>query len=321
MTKPYVKAGKGLYFSSPVALALMRETGAADPVAAIEAKANELLVDADVGQPPVNLDILKSFVDVRSIEDVDIPEAGRLVPRLDGGFVIQVRAGENKGRRNFTICHEIGHALMPGASTLNKPKIDVHTGWYKQNENEEEFLCDRAARTLLLPESMFRQCCEQKTPSLQSLCDLAGTFEASLEAVAFRLAGLHLWPCVSVFWELRLKKNQGEAQGLSLPGFEDMGVPVKEYRVKFNVREGKRIIFPADKHVPRDNPMVSNCLSYGSFTGTCTLPTSSGNIAAYVEAMNVPYRHDGELQDRILSLVFFDPSKPQTQTDHLFEYE
>lgn len=314
-SRPIIKAGKGLYFSTPVAHALMAEVGVSTPIEAIEAKANDLLEFVGVVGPPVNLEILASFTDVLRIEENDMPESGRLVPTLDGHFIIQVRSGDNRGRRNFTIAHEIGHALMPGATELNQPKVDVQTGWYKKEDDEEEFLCDVAARTLLLPGPLFRRYCEQVTPSLQNLCDLASVFDASLEAVAFRLASLRLWPCIPVFWELRLKRSQEKVRAPALPGFEDIGEPEKEFRVKFNAGHGTPNFFPAEKHVHRDNPMVTGCLSCGAFTGMSALPTSTGEVNFYIEAMRVPYnRNDGARQDRILSLAFFKPKKSKSQS-------
>lgn len=299
-----IRCGGRTYYSCAVQ-ALVEATGILDPVVATEHLANQLLADAGVSEPPVPLDVLASFQGIAVVEVVDMPRSGMLIPMPGGQLKVQLRVSDSPGRRNFSLAHEIGHTLMPDYTEQPVEKLDVYTGEFVES-NEEEFLCDIAARSLLLPETMFVARCSELKPTIDNLLVLAEEFACSLEAIALRLDQLRPWPCVAVIWEMQLKPAQVKTMNnIALPGFEDMSIPQEEYRVKHHVGNDAELFFPAFKHVDRTCEMVTVCLAETYFKGNCALPAAKKDLVCYVEAVAVPYRDEHlTVRNRIISLVY-----------------
>lgn len=299
-----IRSGGRTYYSS-FARSLVETTGIPDPVAATEYLAGQLLSDVGVDEPPVPLDVLASFQGITSVEIVDMPGSGMLLPMPDGELVVRLRAGDSPGRRNFSLAHEIGHTLMPGYRENPEEKADLQIGGFDESD-EEEFFCDIAGRSLLLPEKLFRARCAQLEPSIDNLLFLAEQFACSLEATALRLDQLGPWPCVAIVWEMQLKPAQTKAAcEMVLPGLEEMSTPLEEYRVKYHAGRGTDLFFPAFKHIDRDSCMVVACLHDGCYVGDCVLPAAKKDAMCYVEAVAVPYRDEHLVQrSRIISLVY-----------------
>lgn len=299
-----IRSGGRTYYSR-AAGQLVSVTGIGDPSAAVEHVANQLLVDAGVDVHPVPLELLASFQGITVVKTVDMPRSGMLIPLPSGDLEVRLRISDSPGRRNFSLAHEIGHTLMPGYAEDPVEKTDTYTGEFSE-DNEEEFFCDIAARSLLLPEAMFVVRCSELEPSINNMLLMAEEFACSLEAVALRLDQLRPWPCVAVVWEMQLKPAQVKtASNIALPGLEEMSVPHEEYRVKYHAGKDTELFFPQFKHVDRTSDMVAGCSAESHFRGKCLLPTSKKDLVRYVEAVAVPYRDEGlALRSRIISLVF-----------------
>lgn len=291
-------------FVSAAAFSLYRKTWLADPVEAMRRLNDELLEDAEVGEPPVPLDVLASFVGIGEVRILEMRGAGRLVPLPNSQFRVEVRASDPVGRRNFSTAHEIGHLLIPSYHENPTTKEDALTGEFPKDE--EEYLCDIAARNLLLPESVFRKRCSELEPSIDGLLQLSDIFQASIEAVALRLDQLCCWKCIPVIWEMGLKESQKNVVGqTTLLGFEELSEPIEEFRVKFHAGNEATMFFPKTRHIPADSSMVLSCRSEGRFKGSCVIPTSKRDVERNVEAVAVPYRNEhAETKQRIVSLVY-----------------
>jgi len=299
-----IRSGGRTYYSQ-IAEELVRGTGLSDPVAAVEHLANQLLVDAGVDSPPVPLELLASFQGIATVEMVDMPQSGMLIPLPSGNLEVRLRISDSQGRRNFSLAHEIGHTLLPGYAEQPVEKTDIYTGEFLEG-NEEEFFCDIAARALLLPEAMLVGRCSELEPSIENMLVLADEFACSLEATALRLDQLQPWPCVAVVWEMQLKPAQVKTMpNMALPGLENMRVPQEEYRVKYHAGEDSGLFFARFKHVDRGNDMIAGCLAETYFRGECVLPAAKKDVVCYVEAVAVPYRDEHLTQrNRIISLVY-----------------
>lgn len=298
-----MRSGKHRFYSA-TAGSLVDHTGLDDPLKAVTHLCNGLLDEVGVAEPPVPLDVLASFRGAIEVKANDIRESGRLTPLKQGGFLIEVRATDPVGRRNFSIGHEIGHLLMPNYQISPTQKVDVCTGEFSL-QNEEEFLCDSAATNLLLPEELFRSQCSRVKPSLDGFIGLADLFQASLEATALRLDRLAVWDCIPVVWQLGFKPSQMqpcEQMGLFDPG--EVPGPKEEFRVKFDA--GRKDLFFAEfRHIPMQSDMVSTCMAGDTYRGRCIVPASPKQIECYVEARSIHYRNEkGEEKQRLVSLVF-----------------
>lgn len=298
------RSGGRTYYSR-IAGELVKGTGLSDPIAAVEHLVSQLLADAGVDSPPVPLELLASFQGIAAVVTVDMPQSGMLIPAPGGNLEVRLRISDSRGRRNFSLAHEIGHTLLPGYAEQPVEKTDIYTGEFLEG-NEEEFFCDIAARALLLPEAMFAGRCSELVPSIENMLVLADEFACSLEAVALRLDQLRPWSCVPVVWEMQLKPAQVKTMpNMALPGLEDMSVPQEEYRVKYHAGRDSGLFFPRFKHIDRSNDMIAGCLAETYFRGECVLPGATKDVVCYVEAVAVPYRDEHLTQrNRIISLVF-----------------
>jgi hypothetical protein len=76
-------------WKSTVARGLTATTGLPDPLAAMKQLARDALAEAEVQAAPVDLALVASFQDVRSIELAEMTQAGRLIPD-EGGYRMHI---------------------------------------------------------------------------------------------------------------------------------------------------------------------------------------------------------------------------------------
>jgi uncharacterized protein DUF955 len=120
---------------------------------------------------------------------------GRLMPVPPDRWSIQVRADDRPGRRNYTACHELGHALFYEGGIF--PPLG--RGSQFMDDLIEERVCEAIASGLLMPRGMFLEAASHyRRPSWDAIEGLASTFDASLGATLLRVADTNPWPNVSV---------------------------------------------------------------------------------------------------------------------------
>jgi hypothetical protein len=133
--------------------------------------------------PPTDLERLARRVNIQDIRFEDLPISGEL--RLVGNsFEIVCSSSISAGRRQFTIAHEIGHAIFE----MTGPRCP-------QTGDELERLCDMLATEILMPKKVFMERSGTRV-SISDLFQLAKIFKTSLAATAIRSAELR---GVSVF--------------------------------------------------------------------------------------------------------------------------
>lgn len=218
---------------SATASELMQVTQIRDPRLAITHLARALLADAEINAPPVNLELIGSFQRVRSIEEVEMPHSGRLVPGNEG-CLIQVNVRHTRGKNRFTVCHEIGHTLVPAYHRHPRIVQDMSTGLFQVGQ-EEEHLCDIAASELLLPEFLFRPRAATLGYHLNTVAELAQAFQASREATARRLVDMNIWPCAMALWHLAYKDSEAHVPLQMTLGGSDWIPPERKLRVRYAV--------------------------------------------------------------------------------------
>lgn len=221
------------HWQSAIARELCQMTGAHDPHCAIQQLAKILLNDAEVVAPPVNLHLIASFQNIRDIQKAVMPHAGRLLP--DGAnYLIQVNAHHSSGKQRFTVGHEIGHTLIPSFQRHPHVIQDMVTGLFQAGQ-EEEYLCDVAAAELLLPERLFRPRATDLGCHLNTVIELAHTFQASREATARRLVEMNLWPCAFAIWHLSYKSGETHINQQLTLGGPEWAPPEKKLRVRYAI--------------------------------------------------------------------------------------
>lgn len=245
--------------------------------------ANRLIQDCEVENPPVNLEVLASFRDIKKIDwNANIQEAGMLCPIKGGGAEIYLRKSDSLKRKNFTCCHEISHTFFPDYQLKPQKRIDQETGEY-QSENSTEFLCDLSASELLMPSFLFYPEMNLNGFSIQALKNLSDRFQASIEATAMKMVKNNINKTAFVIWEKKYKPSQESIKKqLSLPSLEEFR-PEEELRVKYGFGfEGLGFI-PMDKSIDEDGGLVlaafksgklktgKESIDFGNFQTKCTV--------------------------------------------------
>jgi len=273
-------------------------------VEAVRAAARELLSECEIESAPTNLDLVGSFRGVVDVVERQMVPSGRLVPR-GTEFEIEINSSHPNGRRRFSHAHEIGHLLIPSYRGSPKLREDHITGEF-QRDQEEEFLCDTAAAELVMPRDLFRAAVGEDALGIDCLLRVAEEFQVSLEAAGIRLTQCDAGECAVIVWEETFKTSQVREMEnqISLAGMEEFG-PQPRLRIRFaSTSEGmSHHFFPREKSVAEDC-LVCGCLGRtGVVSGECYLPTGDGPVLLRTESVAVPYRCDGKMQTRVITLA------------------
>lgn len=159
--------------------------------------ANRLIDRAGILAPPVDPLAVGRLRGVTSIERVTMDCSGALIRLPDGSYIIRLNADEPIVRQNFTAFHEIGHTFFLSRT----PAMRSSARALSKNQNrEEEYICDRIAEELLLPSKFFIPMAKRQERSVSALRGIASRFEASINATAIRLAHSGIWNCIVIAW-------------------------------------------------------------------------------------------------------------------------
>lgn len=196
------------------------------------AEARRLVAASQIVAPPIDPALLAR---VRGIQRVVVSRHLDVSGQLNyenGELVVLLNAKEPPERRNFSCCHEIAHTFRLGSSaaTVQAPasRVDCAT------RSPEEYLCDRAAAEMLMPEQFFRPRASGLEPNIESLVRLSRCFQSSIGATIVRLGQVAVWPVVFIVW--KFKTRLGSSPKL---------------RVSWSVRPANSRCF-VPRHVPAD---------------------------------------------------------------------
>lgn len=160
----------------------------------------QLLDEGGVQEPPVPMKMLASLRGISSIEAVDQPFAGMLQPAASG-FEVRLRSSDSRTRQRFTIGHETGHTLLPGFFEAPQFRCNGARNWLER-------MCDTAAVELLLPKRLFPPRFGSSGLGFEAIQELAGQFEASVEATARRAVSLNTRPTMLIVLSRRQKPSE-----------------------------------------------------------------------------------------------------------------
>lgn len=178
----------------------LRQPGPTDVVAVADSVINELALT-----PPINPEVVASYLDVSRIEETDLGFAGCLI--CDGrGVTIRVNASDAEARRRFTIFHECVHTFFRGFEL--QPRYRCTPSAAPRRDSDLEALCDQGASSLLLPQRYLKPQLADADFGIQTLMDVAETYQASLEASGHRIVDLAPNPTMFIILEDSLKPSQ-----------------------------------------------------------------------------------------------------------------
>jgi hypothetical protein len=239
----------------------------------------ELLEQAEA-RPPIPVEMIASLRGIVAIEEAPQPWAGMIV-RRGNNFAVTLRSGDGNRRQRFTICHEAGHTLFPGFADGVEHRCNGQ-------RTRTEVLCDVAASELLLPRRDFVPDLLNSTFDLNGVEDLAGEYEASLEATALRTVNLWPEPAMLLVFSQRHKPSEEGREHLCAP----------KLRVDYAYTQGSWPFVPRHKSVDDDSP-IADALRGHAVDIVGTLGSVSANLTQPVEIHARSYGKDR----RVLALI------------------
>lgn len=178
----------------------LRNPGPADVAATADAVIAELELT-----PPIDTEVVASYLDVSRIEEMELEAAGCLI--CDGRDVsIRVRASDGVPRQRFTIFHECTHTFFRGFEL--QPRYRCTPSVMPGRDEDLEAICDQGASSFLLPERFLRANLHDADFGMATLMDVAETYHASLEASGHRIVDLAPYPTLFVVLEVNQKPSE-----------------------------------------------------------------------------------------------------------------
>lgn len=266
----------------PHVRAVMKEMGEEDPVAAVRAKAQQVIRDFQNifnEAPPFDMKALASFRGLTwSNDDPRYSEDSEIAPEGEG-VVLRVNQSRPESRQRFSIGHEIGHTLFPDYHL--EVRCRRRAGRFSADPMDVlEALCDAAASEFIFPSPWFPGRVASLKISASAVAALAADFLASRDATVRRLVELHSAPLAAVFLSWKLKPTEqrivnSERNQLRLfddGGFNPTPMLRVDYAIVNSAFEGRCAGFvPNDKSVPNDGPIHDASVSQLQVDGTCDL--------------------------------------------------
>ncbi|MBK9214710.1 MAG: ImmA/IrrE family metallo-endopeptidase [Chloracidobacterium sp.] len=124
---------------------------------------------------------------------------GLLICRKDRskGAIAVSTAIQEEGRRLFTVCHEVGHYVLPGhgASECRSNEIESWGG----RSSQKEIDANRFASELLLPTRILYPIVVKKKATIALAKSVSKDFNTSLTAAAYKIVCLTEEACVLVW--------------------------------------------------------------------------------------------------------------------------
>jgi hypothetical protein len=203
----------------------------------VEAIGRSMLQLADA-RPPVDVEMVASACGIDFVKERVQPWAGTLYTR-EGKLIASVRATDGLERRRFTVLHEGGHTFLP--DFLREPQHRC-----KGPRNREEQLCDTAAAEMMFPRAVFLDDLREVPPSLSGVEELAGRYQASLQATAIRTVSVSPSPRLLLVFKLTHKPTEAGREGVCPP----------KVRLQWKVSQGRWPFALPHKSVSTSSPIA-----------------------------------------------------------------
>lgn len=121
------------------------------------------------------------------------------VPQQLKGIVALKRDIREEGRKRFTICHEIGHFVLPGHGTADCICLSDEVESWRKSVPEQELAANQFAAELLLPFAEVRPLIAKESLSINLVKNVSQEFRTSLTATTLKCVEVTDEKCAVVF--------------------------------------------------------------------------------------------------------------------------
>lgn len=133
------------------------------------------------------------------IEPVDFDGVDGFIITTKNGGIIKVNENiKDEKWSRFTIAHELGHYLYRKHNDLLENDTIVIYEDKRSNLKEERFVNEFAAE-LLMPEKIYKDFIENKSPNIQTFQEISERFNVSIPAAAVRYTAIGKEPIAVIF--------------------------------------------------------------------------------------------------------------------------
>lgn len=126
---------------------------------------------------------------------------GALVYKQDRskGIVLLSDKVTDAGRRRFTICHEVGHFILPGHGKASCRPSEIES--FRNGLPQQEIDANAVASELLLPTGVLYPMVQQRKATIFLAKEVSESFGTSLTAAALKIVSLTEESCAFVWSE------------------------------------------------------------------------------------------------------------------------
>lgn len=215
-----------------------------------------------------------------TIEEVDFENLeGALVFRVDraNGIISINKNIREIGRRNFTICHEIAHFVLPNHGSVKCKSKEIES--WSSRINWQEIEANRFASELLLPKKEIYRIVDNKV-SIETAKAIAKNFNTSLTATLLKCSEVTDESC-AVVWSIGgrvewVKKNENFIFFIPKKDLDNDSVAYQLFKNNLN-REGEKTVYAetwiSDDNLQSDLQIWEESISMPNYNGILTLLT------------------------------------------------
>ncbi len=157
----------------------------------------ELLEDAGITEPPVDLARVAAQRGIRRIRYAPLKSAYGLLKTGPNGHTITINK-RYMNRARFTLAHEIAHTLVEQFEYLDDEVPLAHLK--PRKADAVEGMCDEIAAEILFPFRMFERALENDVTGIDQIQQLASLFDGSVMATANRAGNVTAQPVQIISW-------------------------------------------------------------------------------------------------------------------------
>lgn len=166
-----------------------------------------LLTDLGISEPEeIDIEAIAYYVGATVIDRKLDGCAARIVGK-DDKAVISVDPRVNKGRRRFSIAHEVGHWMRDrGKTVVSCQQQDFRRPWGYEYRKDPESMANEYASDLLLPSFMFKPATQNRPMTFDTVEKLSEKFTTSRTATAIKLVQCGSFPTILVCHSKKARK-------------------------------------------------------------------------------------------------------------------